>query len=71
MKHMQFVITSLIFSLGIYIGMDCLQKGQSALGFFLILGQVAPKLKLLEAAIGQKAGHDTLHVLLEDHGSHH
>ncbi len=70
MKHLQFVATTLIFGLGIFIGIECLHKGQSALGFFLILGQVAPKLKLLEAAISQKAGHDSLHVLLEDHGGH-
>ena len=70
MKHLQFIVTSLIFTMGLYIGVECLNKGQAALGAFLILGQIAPKLKLLEATLSQHISHDAAHVLLEQHDVH-
>ena len=66
MKHLQFTATSLIFALGVYIGIECLHKGQAALGVFLILGQIAPKLKILESTMS----HHATHVLLEQHDGH-
>lgn len=70
MKKLQFLATSFIFGLGVFIGVECLQKGQPALGIFLILGQLAPKLKMLEANLSKQVVHDSTHVLLENHIVH-
>lgn len=67
MRHMLFVLNVAIFSLGILIGVECISKGQTALGVFLVLGQLGPKLKLVEAHVGDKMRHTAQHVLLEDH----
>lgn len=67
MKHMLFVLNGAIFSLGILIGVECISKGQMALGAFLVLGQLGPKLKLVEAHVGDKISHTAQHVMLEEH----